>query len=184
MIGMFDEAQDFTPLELAVVRLWSSPPPPGHPQLGVPKYPRHHSQAILPCLASSLRLSGCSVSTCLPMNRERCWIWKALTGNRKSGFQRSRQHLDQFQTVMILASCSYMLTPIIQFLKQQAVPFSNTYRRKRRDLEPPGPRQTTAATRVKDYFGWLAPGSDDLDRGRIGALAPSGGQGSQARRQG
>jgi hypothetical protein len=72
-------------------------------------------------------------------------------------FDVVQKHLDQYQTVMILASCSYMLTPIIQFLKQEAIPYSNTYRRKRRDWNPliHTTRQTTAATRVRDYFaGW------------------------------
>ena len=39
------------------------------------------------------------------------------------------QHLGNGQTVMLLASCSYMLHPLITVLRQQGIPFHNPYRK-------------------------------------------------------
>ncbi len=39
------------------------------------------------------------------------------------------KHVDQGKKVMFLASCSYMLRPLIQVLRKQGIPFHNPYRR-------------------------------------------------------
>lgn len=39
------------------------------------------------------------------------------------------QHLEQGKSVMFLASCGYMLQPIVQVLRKNAIPFHNPYRR-------------------------------------------------------
>ena len=39
------------------------------------------------------------------------------------------RQVDQGKTVMFLASCSYMLRPLIQVLRKQGIPFHNPYRR-------------------------------------------------------
>lgn len=39
------------------------------------------------------------------------------------------QHLESGQKVMLLASCSYMLHPVIAVLRQQGIPFHNPYRK-------------------------------------------------------
>ncbi len=39
------------------------------------------------------------------------------------------QHLERGQTVMFLAACGYMLQPVIQVLRKNAIPFHNPYRR-------------------------------------------------------
>jgi superfamily I DNA/RNA helicase len=54
------------------------------------------------------------------------------------------------KTVMILASCSFMLDPLKRLLKQEAVPFHNPYRVRRGDWNP----LRGTAKRVLDY---LAP---------------------------
>jgi superfamily I DNA/RNA helicase len=184
-IGMFDEAQDFTPLELALVRLWGKDLEKlilvgdgdqciysfkgAVPGLGL------DSSIPIITLKQSYRVSQAihefseQVINLIPPEErlQREYLPTAepgevleLNGTYKhpeAWFDVVQKHLDQYQTVMILASCSYMLTPIIQFLKQEAIPYSNTYRRKRRDWNPliHTTRQTTAATRVRDYFaGW------------------------------
>lgn len=40
------------------------------------------------------------------------------------------------QSVLFLASCSYMLTPLLSALRTAGLPFANPYRRKRRDWNP------------------------------------------------
>ena len=39
------------------------------------------------------------------------------------------KHIEQGKTVMFLASCSYMLRPLIQVLRKQGIPFHNPYRK-------------------------------------------------------
>ncbi len=39
------------------------------------------------------------------------------------------EHLERGQTVMFLASCSYMLRPVIQVLRKNGIPFHNPYRK-------------------------------------------------------
>ena len=39
------------------------------------------------------------------------------------------EHLERGRTVMFLAACSYMLRPVIQVLRKNAIPFHNPYRR-------------------------------------------------------
>jgi DNA helicase II / ATP-dependent DNA helicase PcrA len=47
-----------------------------------------------------------------------CWILKTIM-----------QHLERGQKVMLLASCSYMLHPVIAVLRKWGVPFHNPYRK-------------------------------------------------------
>jgi DNA helicase-2/ATP-dependent DNA helicase PcrA len=47
-----------------------------------------------------------------------------------------RSKLKKDMSVMILASCSYMLKPIEQILRQNGMPFANPYRRTRGDWNP------------------------------------------------
>jgi superfamily I DNA/RNA helicase len=65
---------------------------------------------------------------------------RPVTGavHRPSGTYRSPEyfiissamkHLERGSTIMFLASCSYMLRPIIQVLRKNAIPFHNPYRK-------------------------------------------------------
>lgn len=184
-VGLFDEAQDFTPLELATVRLWGKDLEKlilvgdgdqciysfkgAVPSLGL------DSAVPVITLKQSYRVSQAVhafseqvIGLIPPEERlQREYLPTEETGevldlegtykHPEKWWDIVQKHLDEYQTVMILASCSYMLTPIVQFMKQEAIPFSNVYRRKRRDWNPLVhlTRQTTAATRVKDYLaGW------------------------------
>ncbi|MEE8219739.1 MAG: ATP-dependent helicase [bacterium] len=49
---------------------------------------------------------------------------------------RLEEHLARNQTVAILASCAYMLTPIIKTLRAHGIPFHNPYQRRRSDWNP------------------------------------------------
>lgn len=48
----------------------------------------------------------------------------------------AKEYANQNMSVMILASCSYMLNHIKKELKDKAIPFHNPYRRRRRDWNP------------------------------------------------
>lgn len=59
------------------------------------------------------------------------------------------------RTVAILASCSYLLAPVVGELRRQGVPFHNPWRRSRGDWNPLTPgRGTSTADRL---LAWLAP---------------------------
>jgi superfamily I DNA/RNA helicase len=63
--------------------------------------------------------------------------------------------LDKGSSVMILASCAYMIEPIKALLREKALPFSNRYRRRRKDWNPLENKSTKL---VSDF---LAHGTDD-----------------------
>lgn len=61
----------------------------------------------------------------------------ALDRFSRDGYKRTEtaivpdamNHIEQGKTVMFLASCSYMLRPLIQVLRKQGIPFHNPYRK-------------------------------------------------------
>lgn len=60
------------------------------------------------------------------------------------------------KSVMILASCSYMLDPIKAIMRRYGIPFENKYQRKRGDwnpLAPPGKDRIGVVQRLISYLG-------------------------------
>lgn len=58
------------------------------------------------------------------------------------------QHLEQGKSVMFLASCGYMLQPIVQVLRKNAIPFHNPYRRSNGFWNPLRMGRGSSANRV------------------------------------
>ncbi|MBE0657153.1 MAG: ATP-dependent helicase [Bryobacteraceae bacterium] len=58
------------------------------------------------------------------------------------------QHLQQGKSVMFLATCGYMLQPIVQVLRKNAVPFHNPYRRSNGFWNPLRMGRGSSANRV------------------------------------
>jgi len=56
------------------------------------------------------------------------------------------EHMEQGKTVMFLASCSYMLQPLIQVLRKQGIPFHNPYRKSDGFWNPIRTGKPTSAT--------------------------------------
>jgi DNA helicase-2/ATP-dependent DNA helicase PcrA len=60
-------------------------------------------------------------------------VKRLTTGTYKSPeyfiLSSALKHLEQGKTIMFLASCSYMLEPIVAVLRKNAIPFHNPYRR-------------------------------------------------------
>ena len=62
---------------------------------------------------------------------------------------------DEGKTVAILASCSYLLSPVISEMRRIGLPFHNPWRRARGDWNPmTPPKGVSAATRL---LAWLGP---------------------------
>lgn len=69
--------------------------------------------------------------------------------------ERAVLHAERGQTVMILATCGYLLNPIVRALRDEGVPFHNPYRPARGDWNPLGTstsKSTRAADRVLAYL--------------------------------
>ncbi len=168
LIGFFDEVQDFTPLELSVIRKWN----------------KHMKYTILAgdddqCI---YHFKGASPSAFLnpelPKDQKRIlsqsfrvpeeirkvsqrWISqvsyrekKQYKSRIKGGEVRSlseanwkyadiiiddmKQYLEQDKTVMVLTTCGYMLNPLKSELRDKGLIFHNPYRRQRGDWNPLG----------------------------------------------
>ena len=64
------------------------------------------------------------------------------------------QHLENGQKVMLLASCSYMLHPVIAVLRQWGIPFHNPYRKSHGFWNPlRRGRKGTSANRILSLLG-------------------------------
>jgi len=187
-VGMFDEAQDFTPLELALIRQWGKDLEKlilvgdgdqtiyhfkgARADLGlnpeiqtitlkqsyrVSQAVHEFSERVIEMIPASERLQREYLPT------EEAGQILYLNGDYRRPalwWSQVEKHLSDYQTVMLLCSCSYMLEPVLNFLRREAIPFGNAYRRSRRDWNPlvHSTRQTTAAKRVTDYLAaWQRP---------------------------
>lgn len=79
-------------------------------------------------------------------------------------FRDAEPHLAAGKTVMFLATASYLLKPLIGFMREQGIPFHNPYVEKRGDWNPLRSRRgsTNIASRLKSflYGGWLEDPSE------------------------
>jgi len=77
-------------------------------------------------------------------------IYTSIGGTYKSSeyaiLKAAVEHLERGQTVMFLASCSYMLQPLVQILRKNGIAFHNPYRRSNGYWNPLhiGPRSSTS----------------------------------------
>jgi len=184
-VGFFDEAQDFVPLELALVRKWgaemdyfvlvgdddqtlynfkgASPDAFLNPPIGDEfkrflkesfRVPRAvHAYAV----QWTDRLSRREPKEYLPKDAD-----GAVLRSHASYFQPARMIQDierlwlpQGKTVMILASCSYMLRPVVAALREAGIPFWNPNRTKRGDWNPLRP--TRGSGIVDRLLAYLKP---------------------------
>ena len=163
-VGFFDEAQDFTPLELALVRSWG----------------RNMKYYVLALDDDQLiyHFKGCSTKGFLdsvpnknitileqsyrlpvavqryadkyirnvrnrvdkkykPRNFEGEVIHSNLRYlDKESVVNDMKKYVNRGKTVMILTTCAYMLCEVISELRRNAIPFHNPYRKKRGDWNP------------------------------------------------
>jgi superfamily I DNA/RNA helicase len=174
-IGFFDEVQDFTPLELALIRKWSE----------------HMDQVVLvgdddQCLYSFKGSSpDAFLNPPIPDEQKRVlsqsyrvpravqeiaqrWIEQVSLrepkeykprdvdgrvrvlhngsfNNPELLLQDAEQYLINGKTVMFLSTCSYMLDPMKAVLRRDGIPFHNPFRRSRGDWNPLTPGRGTSS---------------------------------------
>ncbi len=165
LVLMVDEAQDLTPLQWQVVRMWGQNTNvfvvAGDDDQCLYHFLGADANVFLSALPDdqklhlrhSYRLSR-AVYDCaerwihgLYGNREEKHYEPAREGGSakksKLSFANARMIVDEVaeradkgQTVMLLASCSYMLRRVLKELRRQGLPFHNPYRRNRGDWNP------------------------------------------------
>lgn len=180
-IGFFDECQDFTPLEISLVRKWGRKMQQillcGDDDQCLYSFKGATSEAFLnpPIPDSQKRILEQSYRVPRKVQEyAQNWIEKVVVREPKAYKPRDEEGeirmskanwknprpaindaLDQMakgKRVMFLTSCSYMLYPLIQMLRAEAVPYCNPYRATRGDWNPLATRGTTSAERILSYL--------------------------------
>lgn len=181
VVGFFDEVQDFTPLELALVRHWGRHMDrvvlAGDDDQCIYSFKGSTPDAFLdpPVPDSQKRVLGQSYRVPRAVHRvAQAWV-ELLTRREpkeylprdadgtvrvsplhwRDGDQVARdvsRRVEEGQSVMVLSTCSYMLDRVKHALRAEGVPFHNPYRRARGDWNPlRASRGISAAERVHAY---------------------------------
>lgn len=179
--GIFDEVQDFSRLEWDLLEKWSSQLESialaGDDDQCLYSFRAADPSAMLDFVADEERVL--SQSYRIPhIVHELSQVWirqlshrmeKEFKPREEPGFARSSpwsyaydaaeildeacEYTSQGKTVMILASCEYMLRPIVSEARRLGIPFHNPYRRRARQWNPLYvARGTGAAQRLLTYL--------------------------------
>ncbi|MDI9368202.1 MAG: ATP-dependent helicase [Thermotogota bacterium] len=183
-VGFFDEVQDFTPLQLKLVRQWVSHMDfailAGDDDQCIYSFAGASPEAFLEPELSQEYVRVLDKSWRLPRKIQEyadSWIRKVAVRYPKQyrpkdseGFvtlfdakwknpemyvREIERYIQGGKTVMILTTCSYMLDPLKKILKEAAIPFHNPYRKSRGDWNPLGSRRGT--TMVERILAYLLP---------------------------
>ncbi|MDD3926117.1 MAG: ATP-dependent helicase [bacterium] len=184
-VGFFDEVQDFSKLEISLVRTWAENMEyvvmAGDDDQGIysfkgaspdaflnPPIPEEHKTVLrqsyrvpraIHKLASTLIMdvSRREPKEYMPRDEDGC-VYSLTDGNYKYPeplMDDMERHLSAGKTVMILASCSYMLQPTLQVLRRLGIPYHNPYRRSRGDWNPlraGGSGKVSSSERLLSYL--------------------------------
>lgn len=186
-IGFFDEVQDFTPLELALVRLWGQSMDHfilvGDDDQCLYGFRGSTPRAFLEPPLEDDHIHVLSQSWRLPRavyELANKWVHrlsyrqeKAFKPTDKPGevirssqgnygypgplIEQVQAFVDQDKSVMILAPCSYMVAPIVRELKDRGLTFHNPWRKKRPDWNPLIPRDKRSTSTVERLLAFLKP---------------------------
>lgn len=164
-VGLFDEVQDFTPLELALVRRWSrtmrevllagdddqclydfkgatpdaflDPPIPDEQKRVLGQSYRVPRAVHAVSSAWVEQLTRREPKVYRPRDDDgRAYRVAATWRDPTRALDDAATHLADGRTVMFLTTCGYMLDPIKAELRHRGVPFHNPYRVKRGDWNP------------------------------------------------
>jgi DNA helicase-2/ATP-dependent DNA helicase PcrA len=183
-IGFFDEAQDFSQLELDLVRQWSKQMEfivmAGDDDQSIYFFKGARAEAFLDPPIPEAQIRILQQSYRVPrMVQHLATRWISGVGRRQEKEYAARDHegeirysdahykypelllpeiedcLNQGKSVMILASCSYMLGPTVQLLRKEGLAFHNPFRTKRGDWNPlarRGDKRISPCDRLLSYL--------------------------------
>lgn len=174
IVGFVDEAQDLTPLEMALVRHWGQrmdrvvlsgdddqvlyrfrgatpdvmldPPLPDEQIMTLSQSYRVPRMVHRAAEHWVRRLSRRQDKEYLP--RDEDGEVRLLPANVQDGRSVARlasKVADEGRTVMVLTTCAYMLQHVVRELRDAGQPFHNPYRRARGDWNPLAPRRGTSS---------------------------------------
>ena len=164
-VGFFDEVQDFTPLELALVRSWAkhmdwvmlagdddqaiftfkgaTPDAFLNPELPEDQvYVLNQSYRVPSKIHEASQrwvkqLSFRQEKEYKPRDEEgRIDTIRATWRAPEAALKDAEKRMAEGKTVMFLTTCSYMLDPVKAVLRKQSIPFWNPYRTNRGDWNP------------------------------------------------
>ena len=182
VVGFFDEFQDFTPLEIALVRKWGrrmerlivagdddqciysfkgatpdaflDPPIPEENKYVLSQSYRVPVEVHKRANAWVHRLTRREVKDYEPRDEEgRVRLAPYRTTDPQPLVRDVMKQVDDGRTVMILATCAYMLDQTKHAMRAEGLPFHNPFRRSRGDWNPlKASRGTSAADKLLAYL--------------------------------
>lgn len=184
---LIDEAQDMSRLEMALVRAWSKEAEQvivvGDPDQNLYEWrgadPKVFQEPAIPAERTKVLRQSYRVPR-LIFEEARRWVrrindrvdvdWSPREDDgevaRESGFEWQapialadavEADVEAERSVMILASCRYMLAPVIAELKSRALPFWNPYRTKQGQWNPLRRGSESRRTAVDRVLAYLRP---------------------------
>ena len=178
VVGFLDEAQDLSRLEAALWRKWSEtmkqtiivldPAQCLYRFKGSDPEAIYDPAKVFTTLKQSYRLPGAvkSAAERLLARSGLCREYQARGADgaiKKAPFtyhdanqiiDTAMPYVEKYQSVLVLTSCGYMLSPLLEALRSQGIPYANPFRRKRRDWNPLHRRknENSAAERVAAFM--------------------------------
>ena len=184
-VGLFDEAQDFTRLQTALIRKWAAsmdhvllcgdddqllygwigasvdaflepPLPEAHTEVLAQSY--RVPRAVHALAARWItQVARRYPKVYLPRDAEGEVTAPSATWRAPEPLlSEIEAALAAGETIMVLAACGYMLEPVIQMLRRHGLPYHNPYRKKRGDWNPLATRKGAVGAAERLYY-YLRP---------------------------
>ena len=195
-VGFFDEAQDFTPSQLHLIRTWAkymesitflgdddqllysftgatpeaflNPPLPDSHKLVLSQSYRVPSKVLTLANKIISKVSVREPKEYLPRDHDgKIYSSSATWKSPASLIPIIKNHVQAGKHIMILATCSYMLAPLIMELRQAGVPFSNKYKPTRGDWNPVRRKQTGNAGAYGRLVAYMEPAGPEFQGVRL-----------------
>ena len=188
-VGFIDEAQDLTPLQLALVRKWGqameyfilvgdddqsiygftgatpeaflNPPLPPENKIVLGQSYRIPRVVQAAAVQWIKRVARREEKEYAPRDFEGELLF-APSGNfqqPKPLVEYVKRYIEAGKTIMFLAACSYQLAKLIKTLREEGIPYHNPFRKTRGDWNPLAPRKGTST--VDRLIAYLEPDSPD-----------------------
>ena len=195
-IGIFDEVQDFTPSQLKLIRGWAkemhwimmagdddqtlysftgatpdaflNPPVPDENKRILRQSYRVPVKAMR--LANNIihKVSMREPKEYKPREEEGKIYGADATWKKPDQLLPTiKGYLGQGASVMVLATCSYLLAPTIRMFRDNGLPFSNVYKATRGDWNPIRAKQTGNAGSFGRYCAFLEPDGPEFQGRRL-----------------
>lgn len=195
-IGVFDEVQDFTPSQLRLIRRWAkqmhwimlagdddqclysftgatpeaflNPPVPDENKRILRQSYRVPAKVMRLANTIVRKLSLREPKEYRPREEEGKIYGSDATWKKPNELLPTiKGYLREEKSVMVLATCSYILAPTIRMFREHGIPFSNIYKATRGDWNPIRAKQTGNAGSFGRYCAFLEPAGPEFQGRRL-----------------